>query len=122
MVISNTITDETIRIQQRNGLMERLMDACEGTMDLFTFYLGTKLGLYEALNREGALTSSQLADIPEPTSATFGNGSNNRPWPAFSGSRTKPRMRPGGNTGYRRETWRFSWLGTASTTWPRQRR
>lgn len=42
-------------------LSERLFEAALGSLDLTTIYLGEHLGLYEALQSRGALTSEELA-------------------------------------------------------------
>jgi 2-polyprenyl-3-methyl-5-hydroxy-6-metoxy-1,4-benzoquinol methylase len=46
---------------QTNPLAERLFQSALGTLDLFTIYLGDRLGLYRAL-AEGPSTSAELAD------------------------------------------------------------
>ena len=43
-------------------LDERLTEAATGTFELFGVYLGTRLGLYQALAERGRLTAAQLAD------------------------------------------------------------
>jgi SAM-dependent methyltransferase len=40
---------------------QRLFDATIGALELFTVHLGTRLGLYEALDRHGPLTVDELA-------------------------------------------------------------
>lgn len=55
------VTDEHAR--QRDALAERLLTATRGTFDIFTLYLGDRLGFYRALaqvNGHG-LTSTELA-------------------------------------------------------------
>jgi SAM-dependent methyltransferase len=48
-------------VSRRDALVERLFQASLASMDLLGVYLGTRLGLYAALSRDGALTSSELA-------------------------------------------------------------
>jgi 2-polyprenyl-3-methyl-5-hydroxy-6-metoxy-1,4-benzoquinol methylase len=43
------------------ALAERLFRDMTGALELFTVYLGDRLGLYQALNRDGPATSSELA-------------------------------------------------------------
>jgi 2-polyprenyl-3-methyl-5-hydroxy-6-metoxy-1,4-benzoquinol methylase len=43
-------------------LDERLTEAATGTLELFGVYLGTRLGLYQALAEHGRLTAPQLAE------------------------------------------------------------
>ncbi|MGH9246300.1 MAG: methyltransferase domain-containing protein [Acidimicrobiales bacterium] len=40
---------------------QRLFDATLGALELFAVHLGTKLGLYEAIDRHGPLTAAELA-------------------------------------------------------------
>ncbi|MGE3908000.1 MAG: methyltransferase domain-containing protein [Chloroflexota bacterium] len=47
--------------EQRDALVGRLFDAVLGTMDVFTIYVGDRLGLYRALSDGGGLTAAQLA-------------------------------------------------------------
>ena len=47
--------------QARDAFVERLFDAAVGTMDVFTVYLGDRLGLYRALAEAGPLTAGDLA-------------------------------------------------------------
>ncbi len=48
-------------IAQRDAFVERLLKSSEGVFDIFSIYLGEKLGLYEALARFGPATSTDLA-------------------------------------------------------------
>jgi SAM-dependent methyltransferase len=43
-------------------ITQRLMDATTGTLELYTVYIGGRLGLYEALDRHGPQTSAELAE------------------------------------------------------------
>lgn len=47
---------------RRDALVERLFRSAIGAFDLFSVYLGDRLGLYRALADGGALTSAELAD------------------------------------------------------------
>src|ERR671912_2385083 len=52
-----TMTAETARA----ALVERLMQATTGALEVFTVYLGYQLGFYEALEARGPLTAADLA-------------------------------------------------------------
>ena len=47
--------------QIRDAFVERLFGSALGTMDVFTVYLGDRLGLYRALAQHGSLTPGELA-------------------------------------------------------------
>jgi SAM-dependent methyltransferase len=47
--------------ERRDALVGRLFEAAIGTMDVFTVYLGDRLGLYRALDSAGWATSLELA-------------------------------------------------------------
>jgi 2-polyprenyl-3-methyl-5-hydroxy-6-metoxy-1,4-benzoquinol methylase len=47
--------------QQRDAFIERLLQATRGTFEIFSIYIGARLGFYEALATHGSLTSSELA-------------------------------------------------------------
>lgn len=47
--------------QQRDALIERMLQASQGVFDLFAIYIGDRLGYYRALNGSGALTAPELA-------------------------------------------------------------
>src|SRR5436309_83983 len=50
--------------QARDAFVERLFDSAVATMDVFTVYLGDRLGLYRALAEHGPLTAgARVADI-----------------------------------------------------------
>ncbi|MBV9322404.1 MAG: methyltransferase domain-containing protein [Chloroflexi bacterium] len=53
-----TLTDADT---ERDALAERLMRATAGMFDVYTTYLGDRLGLYRALQAGGPATSSELA-------------------------------------------------------------
>ena len=42
-------------------LVARLLDSVAGTFDIFTIYIGDRLGFYEALAENGPMTSSEVA-------------------------------------------------------------
>src|SRR5919204_277561 len=48
--------------ERRDALVERLFLNAVGAFDLFSVYLGERLGLYRALADRGALTSAELAE------------------------------------------------------------
>ena len=48
-------------VAQRDALFERLFGATLATMDLFSVYLGDRLGYYQALAAGGPATSTELA-------------------------------------------------------------
>ena len=54
-----TSTDSTT---ERDLLVERLMRSSAGFFDVFTTYLGDRLGLYRALTDGGPATSQELAE------------------------------------------------------------
>ena len=47
--------------QKRDEFVERLLKATRGVFEIFSIYLGVRLGFYEALAAGGSLTSSELA-------------------------------------------------------------
>jgi 2-polyprenyl-3-methyl-5-hydroxy-6-metoxy-1,4-benzoquinol methylase len=47
--------------QKRDAFIERLLQSTRGTFDIFSIYLGVRLGFYEALAAAGPLTSPELA-------------------------------------------------------------
>jgi SAM-dependent methyltransferase len=47
--------------QERDALVERLMRASAGMFEIYTTYLGDRLGLYRALAEAGPCTSAELA-------------------------------------------------------------
>lgn len=46
---------------QRDALVERLLQSTSGMFDIFTVYLGDRLGFYDALTENGSLTSTEMA-------------------------------------------------------------
>src|SRR5947207_15992350 len=48
--------------QRRDALIERLMRASGGMFDIFTTYMGDRLGLYRALAAGGPSTSAEVAE------------------------------------------------------------
>jgi len=47
--------------EKRDAFVERLLQATRGTFEIFSIYLGVRLGFYDALSAGGWLTSSELA-------------------------------------------------------------
>ena len=56
------MTPLTIIGDRADALVDRLFGATLGALELFSVYLGVELGLYRALERDGALTLDELAD------------------------------------------------------------
>ena len=48
--------------QARDAFVERLFDSTVATMDVFSVYLGDRLGLYRVLSERGPLTAAELAE------------------------------------------------------------
>ena len=48
--------------ERRDALVERLFLNAVGAFDLFSVYLGDRLGLYRIVAEQGAMTSAELAD------------------------------------------------------------
>jgi SAM-dependent methyltransferase len=55
------MSTEHLNGERTNPLSERLFRSALGALDLFTVYLGTRLGLYRALAEEDPATSAELA-------------------------------------------------------------
>ncbi len=58
------ITTQSLTQQEaaaRDAFIDRLLQAVGGAFDIFTVYIGYKLGLYDALQRSGPLTAGGLA-------------------------------------------------------------
>jgi 2-polyprenyl-3-methyl-5-hydroxy-6-metoxy-1,4-benzoquinol methylase len=55
------MTTTTTTTKTAPALDERLLAATIGSLELFGIYLGDRLGLYEALHREGPSTAAELA-------------------------------------------------------------
>ncbi len=47
---------------ERDAFAERLMRSTMGTFDIFSIFIGDRLGLYQTLAQSGALTSGEMAD------------------------------------------------------------
>jgi 2-polyprenyl-3-methyl-5-hydroxy-6-metoxy-1,4-benzoquinol methylase len=47
--------------EKRDAFVERLLQATRGTFEIFSIYLGVRLGFYDALAAGGSLTSAELA-------------------------------------------------------------
>jgi SAM-dependent methyltransferase len=58
---SREVVTESAPEEKRDAFIERLFDATSGALDIFTIYIGDRLGFYEVLAEDGALTSAQLA-------------------------------------------------------------
>jgi len=56
-----TAVDQRPEVDRTNALHERLFGDALGALELYTIYLGERLGLYRALAESGPVTSSQLA-------------------------------------------------------------
>jgi ubiquinone/menaquinone biosynthesis C-methylase UbiE len=48
-------------VKQRDAFVERLLQSTSGVFDIFTVYIGDRLGFYQALTNNGGLTSVELA-------------------------------------------------------------
>jgi SAM-dependent methyltransferase len=59
--MSTTLSLTTEQIGQRDAFVERLLKSTSGMFDIFTIYIGHKLGFYRALAQGKALTSTELA-------------------------------------------------------------
>ena len=51
--------------RQRDAFVERMLASTAGTFDIFTIYLGDRLGYYQTLADKGSLTSAELATYTE---------------------------------------------------------
>ena len=60
MPTPNGPSDDAIA-QKRDAFLERLLQATRGTFELFSIYIGVRLGYYEALAAGGPLASGELA-------------------------------------------------------------
>ena len=60
-VRGRTAGDPGPAVDRTEALRERLFGNAVGALELYTVYLGERLGLYRALAENGAATSSQLA-------------------------------------------------------------
>lgn len=58
-VLERPLTDD--QEAQRDAFVDRLLASTSGLFDIFTLYLGDRLGLYRALAANGGLTSPELA-------------------------------------------------------------
>ncbi len=47
--------------RMRDAFLERLLQSARGTFEIFSIYIGVRLGFYQALAAEGPLSSAQLA-------------------------------------------------------------
>lgn len=64
MTIQDTNQEVTTptEAEQADALTERMFQATIGTLELFSVYLGTELGLYSTLHKAGGLTEGELAE------------------------------------------------------------
>ena len=65
-----TAGDPRADVDRTEALSERLFANAVGALELYTIYLGERLGLYRALAENGAANSTQLAARTEPPNAT----------------------------------------------------
>ncbi len=49
------------QIARRDALLERMLTSASGVFDIFSMYLGDRLGFYQALAQRDAVTSTELA-------------------------------------------------------------
>src|SRR5215212_6430089 len=59
--MSVVVESPDTQTEQRDALVERLLQSASGAFDVFTVYLGDRLGFYQALAECGWLSSTQLA-------------------------------------------------------------
>ena len=59
MTATKTLSND--HIEQRDAFIERLLQSTSGVFDMFTAYIGERLGFYRALANDQALTSVELA-------------------------------------------------------------
>jgi 2-polyprenyl-3-methyl-5-hydroxy-6-metoxy-1,4-benzoquinol methylase len=59
MATAQALTDQ--QIAQRDAFVERMLQSTAGVFDIFTIYLGDRLGFYRALASDGHLTPAELA-------------------------------------------------------------
>jgi len=50
-------------LEQRDAFMERYLQSISGAFNIFTIYIGDRLGLYRALTEAGSATADELASI-----------------------------------------------------------
>jgi 2-polyprenyl-3-methyl-5-hydroxy-6-metoxy-1,4-benzoquinol methylase len=60
MSTQSQISGEVVA-EQRDAFSERLLQSLSGMFDIFTIYLGDRLGLYQTLAAEGPLSAPELA-------------------------------------------------------------
>jgi 2-polyprenyl-3-methyl-5-hydroxy-6-metoxy-1,4-benzoquinol methylase len=60
--MTTTVTLTNQQVEQRDVFVERLLQSTSGVFDIFTIYIGDRLGLYQTLSANGPLTSAELAD------------------------------------------------------------
>lgn len=60
-MVQQTIELRPVDEMQRDALIEQMLEGASGVFNIFTIYIGDRLGLYEALYRHGPSTSTELA-------------------------------------------------------------
>ncbi len=57
----NTIPLPESNAKERDAFVERLLASTAGAFDIFTMYIGDRLGFYRSLAEHGAATAAELA-------------------------------------------------------------
>jgi SAM-dependent methyltransferase len=60
MSTSHQVPNESV-VEQQDAFIERLLQCASGTFNIFSIYIGDRLGFYRALADGGPLTSAELA-------------------------------------------------------------
>lgn len=58
-----TLIEQKDAVDQRDAFVERILESVGGVFSTFSIYIGSQLGLYEALAEYGAMTSNGLARL-----------------------------------------------------------
>ncbi len=58
---TNLTTTQPTETAQRDALIERMLESTAGLFNIFTIYIGDRLGYYQALAEAGRMTSTELA-------------------------------------------------------------
>jgi hypothetical protein len=82
-------TSEKVDIERTKKTAEHVFDVLGGALVSGMIYLGDRMGLYQALNGAGAVTSEELALKTGCTNGGFANGSMGRQRPALSTTKAK---------------------------------
>ena len=88
---ATTVATQTLD-EERDAFVDRLLGSVSGLFDIFTIYIGDKLGYYEALARNGWQTPSELATQTQTTNDMLANGWSNRRSPVWLRCRTSRSM------------------------------